>query len=96
MRRPGAQSVVCGRHAFELAQQVTEKFGRARESGRAGRLHLFVAGPNAFTFFLGQHQPLLGPTTLYEFEFDGARSRSYAESLALPLIPSAAPETRAG
>lgn len=93
---PGAQSVACGRHAFELAQQVTEEVGRVRASGRAGRVHLFVAGPNAFTFFLGQHQPLLGPTTLYEFDFEGARGRSYVASLALPLIASPGPETRAG
>ena len=92
--KPGAQSVICGRHAFELAQQVTEEVRQSRLAGGTGRLHLFVAAPNAFTFFLGQHQLLLGPTTLYEFDFDGARGRSYVPSLQLPLAALSASQGR--
>lgn len=82
---PGAQSVECGRHAFDLAQQVTEESRRIRATGGTGQIHLFIAAPNAFTFFLGQHQPLMGKITLYEFDFEGGRDRSYVPSLVLPV-----------
>lgn len=81
---PGAQSVMCGRHAFELADAVSSAV-RSAKAGGVGRAHLFIAAPNAFTFFLGQRQTALGLVRLYEFDFDGARGRSYAAALTLPL-----------
>lgn len=80
----GAQSVLCGRHAFELADAVSNLV-RAAKAASAGRVHLFIAAPNAFTFFLGQRQTALGAVRLYEFDFDGARGRSYTAALTLPL-----------
>jgi hypothetical protein len=80
----GAQSVACGRHAFELADAATGAI-RAARIGGAGLMHLFIAAPNAFTFFLGQRQTILGPVRLYEFDFDGGRDRSYTPALTLPL-----------
>jgi hypothetical protein len=46
-------------------------------------LHLFIAAPNGFTFFLGQHQPVLGPTIIYEWDLEGVRSKSYCKGLTL-------------
>jgi hypothetical protein len=46
-------------------------------------LHLFVAAPNGFTFFLGQHQTVIGSTTVYEWDFEGKRSRTYSNGLVL-------------
>jgi hypothetical protein len=46
---------------------------------------LFIAAPNAFTFFLGQRQTAPGSVRLYEFDFDGGRGRSYTTALTLPL-----------
>jgi hypothetical protein len=80
----GAQSVACGRHAFELADAATNAVRTARLDG-AGPTHLFVAAPNAFTFFLGQRQTVLGPVRLYEFDFEGLRGRTYAPALSLPI-----------
>lgn len=80
---PGARSVVCGQHAFELAETLVSRIVASR-SGVA-RLHLFIAAPNAFTFFLGQRQPGLGKTTLYEFDFEGAQGGGYRPSLTLPV-----------
>lgn len=80
----GAQSVACGRHAFELAEAAASAVRDARAGG-PGMLHLFVAAPNAFTFFLGQRQPALGRVRLYEFDFEGGRHRTYAPALTLPL-----------
>ncbi|ABE65078.1 conserved hypothetical protein (plasmid) [Nitrobacter hamburgensis X14] len=82
----GAQAVACGRHAFELADGAIDAVRSARAEGT--RLtHLFIAAPNAFTFFLGQRQTALGSVRLYEFDFDGGRGRSYAPALTLPLAP---------
>lgn len=81
---PGAQSVMCGRHAFELADAVSSAV-RSAKAGSGGRAHLFIAAPNAFTFFLGQRQTALGPVRLYEFDFDGDRGRSYSPAITLPL-----------
>jgi hypothetical protein len=80
-----AQSVACGRHGFDLADAATSAVRAARASG-AGLMHLFIAAPNAFTFFLGQRQTVLGPVRLYEFDFDGDRDRSYTPALTLPLL----------
>lgn len=81
---PGAQSVQCGRHAFELADAASGAV-RDAKAGGIGLTHLFIAAPNAFTFFLGQRQTALGPVRLYEFDFDGERGRSYQPALTLPL-----------
>lgn len=80
------QSVRCGRHAFELAEAVVAAIRQERLKKATGMLHFFIAAPNAFTFFLGQHQPLLGNLCLYEYDFEGLRDRSYSSSLALPPI----------
>jgi hypothetical protein len=80
----GAQSVTRGRHAFELADAATGAIRAAKFDG-PGLTHLFVAAPNAFTFFLGQRQTALGTVRLYEFDFDGGRGRTYAAALTLPL-----------
>lgn len=79
-----AQSVACGCHSFELADAATRAVRAAKEDG-AGMTHLFIAAPNAFTFFLGQRQTALGSVRLYEFDFDGVRGRSYAPALTLPI-----------
>lgn len=81
---PGARSVVCGRHAFDLAESLAQEFNRQRQ-GASGGAHLFVAAPNAFTFFLGQRQPGMGRSTLYEYDFEGANGGGYRPSLSLPI-----------
>ncbi len=80
----GAQLVACGRHASELAEAAVSAVREAR-GNNLGLIHLFIAAPNAMTFFLGQRQPLLGRVQLYEFDFEGGRDRSYAPALCLPL-----------
>jgi hypothetical protein len=45
-----------------------------RNEPRSPMLHLFVASPNGFTFFLGQHEPALGLTTVYDWDLEGTRS----------------------
>ncbi len=82
---PGARSVACGRHAFELAEALAADIMDRNASDQQTPTHLFIAGPGAFTFFLGQRQPGLGRVVLYEFDFEGTRSGSYEPSLSLPI-----------
>lgn len=83
--RPGPNSVLNGRHAFELAGSVAVEV-KARGCAASGETtHLFVAAPNGLTFHLGRHQLLMGRVRLYEFDFDGGQERSYKPSLTLPV-----------
>jgi hypothetical protein len=63
-----------------LALQINQ-----RSPARRPPLHLLIAAPNAFTFFLGQRQPGLGKVTLYEYDFEGANDGGYKPSLSLPI-----------
>ncbi|MCY1301525.1 SMODS-associated and fused to various effectors sensor domain protein [compost metagenome] len=80
----GARSVVCGQHAFDLAEALALQINQKRNVNKPP-LHLFIAAPNAFTFFLGQRQPGLGKTTLYEYDFEGTNGGGYKASLSLPI-----------
>lgn len=80
----GARSIVCGQHAFDLAEALALKINKVRVESNPP-LHLFIAAPNAFTFFLGQRQPGLGKTTLYEYDFEGTNGGGYEPSLSLPI-----------
>ena len=78
------QAVVCGQHAWMLAESAVQELHRVRGQGAGrGRIHLFVAGPNSFTFFLGQHQQVLGPVSSYEWDFDRQRSGGYILGLSV-------------
>lgn len=79
-----SRAVASGRHAFKLAESLAACLKAERENG-ARHIHLFVAAPNALTFFLGQRQMGMGRVTLYEFDFEGNRSASYERSLSLPI-----------
>ena len=80
----GAKSVVCGQHAFDLAEALSLQINQKRGISKPP-LHLFIAAPNAFTFFLGQRQPSLGKSTLYEYDFEGSNGGGYLSSLTLPI-----------
>ncbi|MET3583484.1 hypothetical protein ABID19_006549 [Mesorhizobium robiniae] len=85
---PGARAVICGRHAFELAESLVAKIRSVRDTSPGQRIHLFMAVPGAFSFFLGQRATAIGPVTIYEFDFDGNRGGSYEVSLSLPVTVS--------
>ena len=77
-------SVQCGRHALRLATQVVTAVARASrgKGGRAPRLHLFIAAPNTFTFFLGRLHRSLGEVVTYEWDFEG--SQTYSPAVTIP------------
>ena len=75
---PSQSSVKCGAHAWSYAEAVVRLLRQVRTEGwPTGRLHVFIAAPNGFAFFLGQNQQALGPIALYEWDFDGLRDASY-------------------
>lgn len=73
-------SVKSGSHAMKLAEEIV---AIVRREQRPSMLHLFIAAPNGFTFFLGQHQPVLGPAIVYEWDLEGTRSKTYSKGLTL-------------
>ena len=78
------QAVRCGRHAWVLAEAAARQV-QSIWNGQPGsqRVHIFIAGPNGFTFFLGQHQQAIGPCVLYEWDFDGQRGGGYSRGLSI-------------
>ncbi|WEK35960.1 MAG: SAVED domain-containing protein [Candidatus Pseudobacter hemicellulosilyticus] len=50
-----------------------------------GKVHIFMAAPNAFSFYLGQHAHPLGSLTLYEYDFHRLRDGSYHPAITLPM-----------
>jgi SMODS-associated and fused to various effectors sensor domain len=77
------QSVRSGSHAAAMASSLLSAI-RTSAKGGPRRVHLFIAGPNAFAFFLGQSQAAIGPVSVYEWDFDGLRDGDYNVGLELP------------
>lgn len=72
----GQSSVRGGEHAAQLADFAADAIQRAKLPGMS-RVHIFVAAPNAFMFYLGQQRESMGPCTLYEYDFGGQRGEGY-------------------
>jgi hypothetical protein len=82
---PSSTAVMNGAHALGLAQELARVMRELRIDDQA--LHLFVAAPNAVTFYLGQLGRALGALTLYEHDFEAQSRDSYVPSLSFPLPP---------
>jgi len=67
-----------------LAESAKDAIRSACEKQSAEDVtHIFIAAPNALTFFLGQRTPVLGSIRLYEYDFEGGHNRSYSPSMTL-------------
>jgi hypothetical protein len=82
---PSGRSVKCGQHARILADSVTARLRASGPSqdGRQRTTHIFIAGPNAFAFFLGQNHVAIGRTAVYEWDFEGRRGGTYSLGLRI-------------
>ena len=78
---PSQLAIRSGSHAMRLAEVLSDHL---RRFGRDASVHLFIAGPNGFTFFLGQNHKSFGPATVYEWDFEGLRSGGYSPGLTTP------------
>lgn len=82
-------SVLNGAHADWLADKLANHLKSLRIPDAAHampRIHLFMAAPGSFAFFLGRHIKALRPVTVYEYDFDGDRTGSYEASLSIPKV----------
>ena len=81
--RAGNTVIRDGPHALALAQALVAELRKQRKSGQI--IHLFMAAPNGFSFVLGQHLRPVGPTVVYEFDFESSAPGAYQAGVALPL-----------
>ncbi len=81
---PSQKAIRSGHHAWMLAESVVHRLAALPKQGHAiRRTHIFLAGPNGFAFFLGQHQKAIGPVSIYEWDFDGLRGGGYSLGLTI-------------
>jgi hypothetical protein len=83
---PSSTGVVDGLHALQLAQDLALKIRSRSAQERSATLHLFLSGPNALPFYLGQLGKSLGVIQLYEHDPANNVSGAYEASLRLPTI----------
>jgi hypothetical protein len=77
----GQAAIHGGQHAATIAARIADAVAAARKPG--GKVHLFVAGPNAFSFFLGQQAEAMGECVPYEFDFGGRTDGSYRPTFSI-------------
>jgi hypothetical protein len=81
---PSERGVRNGAHALALAGALARRLQTRTIQERRGTLHLFVAGPNAFLFYLGQLAHGLGRIQLYEYDLDSGIPGAYRVGIDLP------------
>lgn len=75
----GTDSIKSADHAYSLAFQAVEIIrDKCRQRNVTG-MHLFIAAPNGFTFYLGQHAVMMGNLTMYEYD----RNSGYSVSIRM-------------
>lgn len=84
---PGPRSILDADNAKLLAEQLSAHLKKNRTNvERQGKLHIFVAAPNALMFFIGQVARSFGSCVLYEYDFDKNLPGAYQPSLTFPPI----------
>lgn len=71
----GQAGILGGQHAAVIAASIAAEVAAIRKPG--GTVHIFVSGPNAFSFLLGQQAEAMGRCIPYEFDFSGHIDGSY-------------------
>jgi hypothetical protein len=89
---PSVKGIVNGAHALELALKLERRIWSRSIEEREGVLHLFVAAPNAFVFFLGQLAKAFGRVQLYEHHLGSGKVGDYQPSMRLPPVVQDIPE----
>lgn len=83
---PSFQAIEDGDHAVHLAQYLCQRLNAERKmEERFQPVHMFMAAPNAFSFFMGQYSKSIGKLVLYELaNFPPEKPGDYIESLSFP------------
>lgn len=85
--KPGPSQVALrdGTHVLNVAQTIAREIHTSRTiSERSGKVHIFMAAPNAFAFYFGQYATALGNMVLYEFNFPASKAGDYTPVLTFP------------
>lgn len=83
----GQSAVQGGAHAIALAEKLDAILTERRTvEQRREPLHVFIAGPNGFTFAMGRTARRIARTTLYEFPFGKPDPDDYYPSISLESI----------
>lgn len=80
--QPSSTAITDGTHALQLAQEVVREIRRHRIPANRN-VHMFIAGPNGFSFILGQHCHGLGKLINYEYDFDSGEVGKYQPAIEL-------------
>jgi hypothetical protein len=82
---PSPSAVKSGAHCLALAQTLALRIHTRTVEEHQGTLHLFIASPNVFPFYLGQLARGLGRIQMYEFAYEAVgEERTYMPSILLP------------
>lgn len=83
---PSGTAIRDGNHILHAVEQLVSTINTMRSTKeRMGKLHIFLASPNAFAFFMGQYGKSLGKMALYEFDMECMRTGTYHPSIHLPI-----------
>ncbi|KDC57247.1 SAVED domain-containing protein [Bordetella bronchiseptica] len=77
----GQAAILGGQHAAGIAAQIEASVASIRKPPCT--VHVFVSGPNAFSFLLGQHAEAMGRCIPYEFDFGGRTDGSYQPTFSI-------------
>lgn len=79
---PSQWAIADATDAYGLAQHAVNRLIKLRkERNIIGPTHLFIAGPNIFSFFFGQLARPLGEIRLYEYNFGSGKTGAYTPSM---------------
>ncbi|MCG8424187.1 MAG: SAVED domain-containing protein [Proteobacteria bacterium] len=76
----GPRVIADGAHARWLAEELIRLSSAQVAHKRPSHVHVFAACPVSLAFLLGQESRVLGPATIYEFNFGGS-DRGYAPGM---------------
>jgi hypothetical protein len=77
----GQDAINGGAHAATIASAIAAVIAGIRKPGAT--IHVFVSGPNAFSFLLGQQAESMGRCIPYEFDFSGRHDGSYRPTFSI-------------
>jgi hypothetical protein len=73
---PSNSVVQDGDHALALARSLVTRIRDALSKRPSTKVHLFFSAPVSFAFLLGQNSGVIGPATVYEYDFKGTKTYS--------------------
>jgi hypothetical protein len=77
------ESIKNADHAFDFSSKAVGIIRDKYRDRNSSHLHLFISGPNYFTFYLGQHSLILNNITLYEFDLESGQEGAYRPSIQI-------------